>query len=671
MKRFLTSFLLALSFSAFTFSQVTSSVLDDFENGTVNFTAVVNVNPTSNMSQAVVANPLIDGTNGTTNAWQWTRLDAGAANNQVWAGFWANLTTPIDANTTSITVKFYRTNANSTLKIHCQGTWGSKEFLPVAAPTLINQWETLTFDLNSNGVTGLTTTVFGLQPDYPIDGTTIDLGAVSYVDQITLLSDAALLAPVKTAQWKFNNSSNLLQATVGADLILNGSITPVPGPSFNDGAIQIGAGSNFLATHGITGTGTAGVVNQFTMMYDIYLPTATWKSLYQNNLANNVDARCFIKPTGEIGIGSTGYSTYQLPLNQWHRVVVAVQLGTSYKYYVDGTLVKDGTSQSLNGVYSLAASQVLLFGDNDGDDGLINVSEVDIWNKALSDAQVLALGSVPVVSNTVLMDFGDPGASYKSASPWNNVSNELTSKAATALTDDLGNSTGYSLTTTSNFQAGYNTSGTTSPAGDAATIFPATATKDNFYIGINWGSPTANITSAGFDLSGLDPSKYYSFSIFGSRAGVGDVRSAKFSFTGDISTGTGITTQNASNNTSNVAYVYNIKPTSSGVISFTMQANTDNNNGNKFAYLGAIKMTNSGTPVVTGIDNQINSGLTKVYYSNGYIHLNDFTGIVKVFGVDGKLVKEGNAIFGYLPVQLAKGLYIVNTTQGSSKLIIK
>jgi hypothetical protein len=116
--------------------------------------------------------------------------------------------------------------------------------------------------------------------------------------------------------------------------------------------------------------------------------------------------------------------------------------------------------------------------------------------------------------------------------------------------------------------------------------------------------------------------------------------------------------------------VYNIKPTSSGVISFTMQANTDNNNGNKFAYLGAIKMTNSGTPVVTGIDNQINSGLTKVYYSNGYIHLNDFTGIVKVFGVDGKLVKEGNAIFGYLPVQLAKGLYIVNTTQGSSKLII-
>ena len=664
MKKTITLIVMLFIVLAFAKAQ-TTYVLDDFENGLVNFTTTVNVNPADNMLQAVVDNPVIAGLNTSTKVWKWTRQDA--ATDQQWAGFWATLTTAIPSGYTSIEVKFLRTNATSQLRIKCAGTI-TKEFNSVNAATKTNEWETIVFDLVGNGIQNITT--LSLFPDYY---TPIDVAAISYIDEIKIVYDPVAALPVKTAQWKFDDVSNLLKATVGTDLELVGTAPVAAGPSFNNGAVQMAIGSYFKATHGIAKNGGGNYVNQYTFMYDVLLPTASWKALFQTSRTNSNDAECFIKPTGELGIGATGYTTSQLTTNQWYRIVVAVSLGSSFKYYVNGTLVKTGTSQAIDGSFALELDKLLLFADNDGDDGLITVSEINMWNKALSDADITALGGVPVVSNTVLMDFGDPGASYTSASPWNNVTNELTTKAATALNDNLGNSTGYSLTTTSNFQLGYNTGGTTAPAGDAAALgFPATATKDNFYTGINWGTPTANILLASFDISGLDPSKYYSFSIFGSRAGVGDIRSALYTITGNASTGTKTATLNTSNNTSNVASIVDILPTAAGVISFSMAPNTDNTNGNKFAYLGAIKMLRSDTPTVpTGLTNQTKNDLNGVYYNNGYLRLNNYTGMVKVYNVDGKLIKEANSVFGYLSVTLQKGVYFVRIDNKSSKFIVK
>lgn len=645
-------------------SAQTTYILDDFENGLVNFTTTVNVNPVDNMLQTVVDNPVIAGLNTSTKVWKWARQDA--ATDQQWAGFWANLVTSIPAGYTSIEVKFLRTNATSQLRIKCAGTI-TKEFSSVNTATKTNEWETIVFDLIGNGIQNITQ--ISLFPDYY---TPIDVAAISYIDEIKIVYDPVAALPVKTAQWRFDDVANLVKATVGTDLELVGSAPVAAGPSFGNGAVQMAVGSYFKATHGIAKNGGGNYVNQYTFIYDVYMPTASWKALFQTSKTNSNDAECFIKPTGELGIGATGYTATQLAISQWYRIAVAVSLGTSFKYYVNGTMVKTGTSQAIDGGFALELDKVLLFADNDGDDGTIIVSEINMWNKALSDADILALGGVPVVSNTVLMDFGDPGASNISTSPWNNVSNELTTKAATALYDNIGNTTGYSLTTTSNFQLGYNTGGTTAPAGDATALgFPATATKDNFYIGINWGTPTANILLARFDISGLDPSKYYSFSIFGSRAGVGDIRSALYTITGNASTGTKTATLNTSNNTSNVASIVDIMPTAAGVISFSMAPNTDNNNGNKFAYLGAIKMVRSDAPTVsTGLINKTQNDLNGVYYNNGYLRLNDYTGMVKVYSVDGKLIKEANAIFGYLTLPLAKGVYVVKTTIGAAKLSV-
>ena len=181
MKKIFTLLVIALGISAFTMAQ-TPYLLDDFENGHVNFTDLVNVNPPFNMDTAVVANPAADAVNSTTKCWKWTRLDD-VGNNQPWAGFYSTLKTPIAAGCQTITVKFYRTNANSLLKLHLESI-GSVEFFPVTAPTKVNQWEELTFDVASNWTKSVT--VFGFQPDYPADGSTIDIGASMYVDEITV-----------------------------------------------------------------------------------------------------------------------------------------------------------------------------------------------------------------------------------------------------------------------------------------------------------------------------------------------------------------------------------------------------------------------------------------------------------------------------------------------------
>ena len=73
---------------------------------------------------------------------------------------------------------------------------------------------------------------------------------------------------------------------------------------------------------------------------------------------------------------------------------------------------------------------------------------------------------------------------------------------------------------------------------------------------------------------------------------------------------------------------------------------------------------------VTGV-NALKENSLKVYYSNGEIRISDYSGIVRVYDVVGKNVFEGTATNGNLRVNLKKGIYIVNTTIGNSKISIQ
>ncbi|MDP2337518.1 MAG: hypothetical protein Q8N05_13955 [Bacteroidota bacterium] len=177
-------------------------VLDDFENGVVNFTAEVNGNPPSHFDYAVVDNPFKTGINTSNKVWEWKRYDAGA-DNKDWAGFYAILKNEVPSGYHRIEVKYLRKNATSQLRIKCEGAV-TKEFTAVTPASKTNVWETMVFDLTANGI--LNIKVIGLQPDFysPIDPTSI-----TYIDDITVVKDETVVVPPPpTSLTLFDNSAD-------------------------------------------------------------------------------------------------------------------------------------------------------------------------------------------------------------------------------------------------------------------------------------------------------------------------------------------------------------------------------------------------------------------------------------------------------------------------------
>ena len=128
-------------------------------------------------------------------------------------------------------------------------------------------------------------------------------------------------------------------------------------------------------------------------------------------------------------------------------------------------------------------------------------------------------------------------------------------------------------------------------------------------------------------------------------------------------------TLSASNNTSRIAEISNIKPTAEGVITFKTEAGPSNNSAEKFYFLGAMKISVSDTQ--TALFSPKSNNLINAFYNNGVLKMNDYTGLVRIYGLTGNLVAEKQSVFGFAQVNLQKGIYIVNTTEGNAKLFIK
>ena len=59
------------------------------------------------------------------------------------------------------------------------------------------------------------------------------------------------------------------------------------------------------------------------------------------------------------------------------------------------------------------------------------------------------------------------------------------------------------------------------------------------------------------------------------------------------------------------------------------------------------------------------------YYSNGEIRISNYSGHVRVFDIVGRKIAEGPAYYGNFSVNLKTGIYIVNTTNGNTKIAIQ
>lgn len=184
---------------------------------------------------------------------------------------------------------------------------------------------------------------------------------------------------------------------------------------------------------------------------------------------------------------------------------------------------------------------------------------------------------------TILFDFGDIG--QQTAGNYNNITH-LQGPIGNAI-DSAGIGTGISLTVTDAFWPGSNTSGTTSPSGDAA-IFDPQATRDNLFGSVvDFGGFTE--PTGGFTLGGLStaPGVSYTFTFFAARLGVSDNRETAYAVVGANSN---IAYLNASNNQTEVAIVSDIDADTNGEIVVTVSPGPNNNNSSGFYYLGAMKI---------------------------------------------------------------------------------
>ena len=200
--------------------------------------------------------------------------------------------------------------------------------------------------------------------------------------------------PNRIGWWKFNNSSDLLKAEpgFGTDLVLVGKNTPATGPESGNGAVLIGAGSYYFMNHAIPPSGASTLINEYSFQFDFKIAeSGIWHSFFQTSASNDNDGDFFINPSGNIGVGVVGYSSFSVSVNQWYRLLISVKNGTQFTCFLDGNLILNGNIQPMDGRFALD-KQLLVFADNDGEDGNIYCSEIGIWNQALSADQAKELG---------------------------------------------------------------------------------------------------------------------------------------------------------------------------------------------------------------------------------------------------------------------------------------
>ena len=208
--------------------------------------------------------------------------------------------------------------------------------------------------------------------------------------------------PEEMGLWSFDNKSNLLDGS-GCPAILRGShktaggpeyvtdlasigIVPTAGPTDENGAITIPKDSYlwFLPN------ADADVLRDYTILYDIKPANLNgYKALFQADIKNLTDAGLFFK-NNQVGLGgSIGY-VGNLQADKWYRLLFVVK-NSKATLYLDGTKV--GESTVTRDLWNIT-KEALLFADNDGEEGPVDVAGIRFWDLPLSATHAKRLGDV-------------------------------------------------------------------------------------------------------------------------------------------------------------------------------------------------------------------------------------------------------------------------------------
>jgi hypothetical protein len=222
---------------------------------------------------------------------------------------------------------------------------------------------------------------------------------------------AVSLQAQPTGQWDFDSGN--LTGTVGAALQYAdgaggatqlatqfGSTTALGIPNIGGAPAQVMRfstnGAGFLMPTPAAGNGGGGLVNDYTIVFDILFPAASNGKARALVDADggliNVDAEFFVN--ADNGIGAKGQSVGTILPDTWHRIGFVVD-GTALviRAYIDGNEV--GSRKVANLIddrFALApASTAALFSDDNGERAVGYVNSIQLRNVALTKPQMRAL----------------------------------------------------------------------------------------------------------------------------------------------------------------------------------------------------------------------------------------------------------------------------------------
>ena len=239
--------------------------------------------------------------------------------------------------------------------------------------------------------------------------------AVSFI-----LAAGCLDAAELVGHWTFENSSNLTAATLGSALTLNGTTSSTTGVG-GDGAIDVATGTaswisvpNSIGPNGSTGTPSR--TNQFTILLDFMVPdfkdagadVGQFTGLFDFD-GGGSDGDYFIRKQANaaelgvsgqwpyVGAGSTvaGDGTAgTIRSGIWYRLVLSADVGVGRSVYLNGNLVGShgaGTQDAVR--QSISTAFRLLWDNTAAENSRVIVSNLALFNGALTQAEVLAQGS--------------------------------------------------------------------------------------------------------------------------------------------------------------------------------------------------------------------------------------------------------------------------------------
>jgi hypothetical protein len=221
-------------------------------------------------------------------------------------------------------------------------------------------------------------------------------GNISKSLDVTVVTANEILRDAK-AYWQFDDPSDITKASAGLplEIVIDEDKGGTPIIPTGTGAVRVPTRSYFIARHGIAAAEGENSVNEYTLMVDLNIPeNGVYHTIFQTDLSNSNDADCFINRNSQIGVGASGYSETTIETSKWYRVIITRKAGdeVSYDIYLDGTNILH--SNSADSRFAWSPEGVILFGDEDGEDANIDITNIAIWDRALSPAEVSAMGDV-------------------------------------------------------------------------------------------------------------------------------------------------------------------------------------------------------------------------------------------------------------------------------------